>query len=166
MTDHSPADSADGIDYIAVEESERFRTLKRTQRSFIFPLAAFFLIWYFVYVLLGAFATDFMAQRVWGDITVGLLAAFLTYVQQFFRPIQLASQVYTQAQAALAAVAGRVESGAAPGALGARPPAAGAVPLRGPASTGHRTLDSAPTGMRRSASRSRSSWGARPSVVR
>ena len=35
-------------------------------------------------------------------LTVGLLAAFLIYVQQFFRPIQLASQVYTQAQAGLA----------------------------------------------------------------
>lgn len=37
-----------------------------------------------------------------GSLTVGLLAAFLIYVQQFFRPIQLSSQVYTQAQAALA----------------------------------------------------------------
>ncbi len=37
-----------------------------------------------------------------GNLTVGLLAAFLIYVQQFFRPIQLASQVYTQLQAALA----------------------------------------------------------------
>ena len=39
---------------------------------------------------------------VMGTLTVGLLTAFLIYVQQFFRPIQLASQVYTQAQAALA----------------------------------------------------------------
>jgi len=37
-----------------------------------------------------------------GNLTVGVLAAFLIYVQQFFRPIQLASQVYTQLQAALA----------------------------------------------------------------
>jgi ATP-binding cassette subfamily B multidrug efflux pump len=37
-----------------------------------------------------------------GSLTIGLLAAFLIYVQQFFRPIQLASQVYTQAQSALA----------------------------------------------------------------
>jgi ATP-binding cassette, subfamily B, multidrug efflux pump len=37
-----------------------------------------------------------------GNLTVGILTAFLIYVQQFFRPIQLASQVYTQAQAALA----------------------------------------------------------------
>src|SRR5207244_832749 len=37
-----------------------------------------------------------------GALTVGLLAAFLIYVQQFFRPIQLVSQFATQAQSALA----------------------------------------------------------------
>lgn len=37
-----------------------------------------------------------------GTLSVGVLTAFLIYVQQFFRPVQLASQVYTQAQAALA----------------------------------------------------------------
>ena len=46
MTDHQTADSPGAIDYIAVEQSPRFRELKKTQRSFIFPLAAFFLIWY------------------------------------------------------------------------------------------------------------------------
>ena len=35
-------------------------------------------------------------------LTIGTLAAFLIYVQQFFRPIQLISQVYTQAQSSLA----------------------------------------------------------------
>src|SRR5262249_16071476 len=37
-----------------------------------------------------------------GELSVGVVAAFLIYVQQFFRPIQLVSQVYTQPQAALA----------------------------------------------------------------
>jgi ATP-binding cassette subfamily B protein/subfamily B ATP-binding cassette protein MsbA len=37
-----------------------------------------------------------------GTLSVGVLTAFLIYVQQFFRPVQLASQFYTQAQAALA----------------------------------------------------------------
>jgi ATP-binding cassette subfamily B protein/subfamily B ATP-binding cassette protein MsbA len=37
-----------------------------------------------------------------GELSVGVVAAFLIYVQQFFRPIQLVSQVYTQLQAALA----------------------------------------------------------------
>jgi ATP-binding cassette subfamily B protein/subfamily B ATP-binding cassette protein MsbA len=41
-------------------------------------------------------------SRTRGDADGGLLTAFLIYVQQFFRPVQLASQVYTQAQAALA----------------------------------------------------------------
>jgi len=83
MTDRTTDDSAGGIDYISVEESERFRALKRTQRSFIFPLAALFLIWYFVYVLLGAYATEFMGQRVWGDITVGLLLGLGQFVTTF-----------------------------------------------------------------------------------
>lgn len=61
-----------------------------------------------------------------GQLTVGLLAAFLIYVQQFFRPIQLASQVYTQAQSALAG-AERIYTiiDEAP----ESPDAAGAVPL-------------------------------------
>jgi len=37
-----------------------------------------------------------------GHLTVGLLAAFLIYVQQFFRPVQLAASVYTLMQSALA----------------------------------------------------------------
>ncbi len=37
-----------------------------------------------------------------GSLTVGILTAFILYVQQFFRPIQLISQLYTQLQSALA----------------------------------------------------------------
>jgi ATP-binding cassette, subfamily B, multidrug efflux pump len=37
-----------------------------------------------------------------GALTVGLLAAYLIYVQQFFRPIQLVAQIYTQVQSSLA----------------------------------------------------------------
>jgi len=37
-----------------------------------------------------------------GAMTVGTVTAFLLYVQQFFRPIQILSQFYTQAQSALA----------------------------------------------------------------
>ncbi len=39
---------------------------------------------------------------VTGSITVGVVTAFLLYVQLFFRPIQILSQFYTQAQSALA----------------------------------------------------------------
>jgi len=39
---------------------------------------------------------------VTGTATVGMVTAFLLYVQQFFRPIQILSQFYTQAQSAIA----------------------------------------------------------------
>lgn len=38
-----------------------------------------------------------------GAVTVGVVVAFLTYVQQFFRPVQALSAFYTTAQSALAA---------------------------------------------------------------
>ncbi|WP_221585847.1 DUF485 domain-containing protein [Microbacterium sp. G2-8] len=71
------------IDYIEVENSERFRGLKRAHRSFVFPMAVIFLVWYFVYVLLAGWAPDFMAQRVFGDITIGLLLGLGQFVSTF-----------------------------------------------------------------------------------
>jgi uncharacterized membrane protein (DUF485 family) len=72
-----------GVDYITVEESPRFRELKKRQRSFIFPLAVAFLVWYFVYVLLSSFAPAFMAQPVFGAVTVGLLFGLGQFVTTF-----------------------------------------------------------------------------------
>ncbi|MEZ3159440.1 DUF485 domain-containing protein [Microbacterium sp. BWT-B31] len=72
-----------GIDYIAVEESPQFQTLKRKHRSFVWPLTVAFLVWYFAYVLLSSFARDFMAQHVWGDLTVGLLFGLGQFVTTF-----------------------------------------------------------------------------------
>lgn len=83
MSDQTHANPNGEIDYTAVERSPGFLTLKRTQRSFIFPMAAFFLLWYFGYVLLAAFAPDFMGQRVWGDITIGLLLGLGQFVTTF-----------------------------------------------------------------------------------
>jgi len=51
-----------------------------------------------VVLALGGYMT------VTGQATVGTVTAFLLYVQQFFRPIQILSQFYTQAQSALAGV--------------------------------------------------------------
>jgi uncharacterized membrane protein (DUF485 family) len=83
MTDPRSDAASGDVDYIAVERSERFRDLKRRQRSFVFPLAVAFLVWYFAYVLLSSFATDFMGTRVWGDITVGLLFGLGQFVTTF-----------------------------------------------------------------------------------
>jgi len=72
-----------GIDYIAEERTPQFLELKRKHRSFVFPLSAAFLIWYFVYVLLSSFAPEFMAQKVWGQITLGLILGLGQFVTTF-----------------------------------------------------------------------------------
>ena len=78
-----PASRTDTVDYIAVEESPRFRELKRKHRSFVLPVAALFLIWYFIYVLLADYAVDFMATPVFGNVNVGLLFGLGQFVTTF-----------------------------------------------------------------------------------
>jgi uncharacterized membrane protein (DUF485 family) len=70
-------------DYQGVAESEEFRGLQRRHRSFVFPLAIAFLVWYFLYVLLAAFAHDFMATPVFGSVNVGLLFGLGQFVTTF-----------------------------------------------------------------------------------
>jgi uncharacterized membrane protein (DUF485 family) len=64
-------------------ESERFRTLRRRHRSFVFPLAALFLVWYAVYVLLAAYDHDLMATPVIGVVNVGILLGLGQFVTTF-----------------------------------------------------------------------------------
>lgn len=80
---HKDSAPPGGIDYVEVEESPKFVELKKRQRSFVFPMAIAFLVWYFAYVLLSSFAPEFMAQRVWGDITVGLILGLGQFVTTF-----------------------------------------------------------------------------------
>lgn len=70
-------------DFQTVEQSERFQTLKRRHRSFVFPVAVAFLLWYFAYVLLAAYAKDFMATPVFGKVNVGLLFGLGQFVTTF-----------------------------------------------------------------------------------
>ena len=69
--------------YTEVQASEAFVELRRRFRRFIFPLTALFLVWYFLYVLLAAFAPDFMATKVWGNINIGLLLGLGQFVSTF-----------------------------------------------------------------------------------
>jgi len=69
------------VDWGKVEKSEDFHTLRNEHRSFVLPLSAAFIIWYFIYVLLAAYAPAFMATSVIGEINIGLilgLAQFIT----------------------------------------------------------------------------------------
>lgn len=71
------------LTHAEVHASPEFAALKHRFRSFIFPLTAGFLIWYFLYVLLAAFAPGFMATKVVGNINVGLIFGLLQFVSTF-----------------------------------------------------------------------------------
>ena len=69
--------------YRAVQASEDFQTLRKKFRGFVFPMTAFFLAWYFLYVLLSIFASDFMNKALFGKITIGLVFGLLQFVTTF-----------------------------------------------------------------------------------
>lgn len=68
------------IDYEEFQRRPEFQDFKRRLRTFVFPLTAAFMVWFLGFVLLGAFAHDFMARPLLG-LNVGLwlgLAQFAT----------------------------------------------------------------------------------------
>lgn len=69
--------------YADVQSSPEFVELRRRFRRFIFPMTAAFLAWYFLYVLLAAYAPGFMATQVVGNINVGLLLGLGQFVSTF-----------------------------------------------------------------------------------
>ena len=69
--------------YEEVQASPEFQDLRKRFRGFVFPATAFFLIWYFVYVLLAAFAPGFMSTRVFGNVNIGLIFGLLQFVTTF-----------------------------------------------------------------------------------
>jgi len=72
-----------GERYLQVQASPEFQELRTRLRRFVFPMTAVFLIWYTVYVLLGAFAHDFMATKVWGDVNIGLIIGLGQFLSTF-----------------------------------------------------------------------------------
>jgi uncharacterized membrane protein (DUF485 family) len=70
-------------DYERVQRSPEFQALRRRFRAFVFPMTGLFLAWYLLYVLLAAYAPDFMGIRVAGNITVGLLFGLGQFVSTF-----------------------------------------------------------------------------------
>lgn len=88
-TDFKPATSSGGpptIDadrYVAVQASEEFGGLRKALRSFVFPMTVAFLAWYLLYVLLSAYARDFMGTKLIGNVNVAFVFGILQFVSTF-----------------------------------------------------------------------------------
>ena len=69
--------------YLAAQEAPDFQELRRRYRGWVLPVAAAALVWYFLYVALAAYAPDFMAEPVIGNVNVGLIMGLLQFVTTF-----------------------------------------------------------------------------------
>lgn len=70
-------------DFQLVQASSEFQELRKSHRTFVFPIAGAFLLWYFLYVLLADYAHDFMSIKVAGNINLGLILGLLQFVSTF-----------------------------------------------------------------------------------
>lgn len=83
MSANPEHDVAADVDFVKESQSEEFQELRKTHRSFVFPMAVFFLVWYFAYVLLADYAHDFMSIKVLGNINMGIVLGLLQFVSTF-----------------------------------------------------------------------------------
>jgi uncharacterized membrane protein (DUF485 family) len=60
-----------------------FAMLRQRFRGFVLPMTAFFLSWYFLYVVLAAFAPHYMAIKVVGNVNIGLIFGLLQFASTF-----------------------------------------------------------------------------------
>ena len=70
-------------DWARMQSSAEFATLRRKLRGWVFPMTAVFIGWYLLYVLLAAYATEFMSTKLFGNINVGLVLGLLQFVSTF-----------------------------------------------------------------------------------
>ena len=82
-TDPSAGRPATTTIYEQVRRSGEFQDLRRRFRRFVFPMSVAFLLWYLLYVLLASYAPGFMATKLAGNITVGLVVGLLQFVSTF-----------------------------------------------------------------------------------
>jgi uncharacterized membrane protein (DUF485 family) len=67
----------------STQNSAEFQALRRKFRNFAFPLTVAFLVWYFGYILLTAFAREWVATKVIGNINIAFIMGVLQFVSTF-----------------------------------------------------------------------------------
>ncbi|HEY1180370.1 MAG TPA: DUF485 domain-containing protein [Phytomonospora sp.] len=85
MTQKSSKTSGEpgNADSLEIQRSPEFAALRRSLRVFVFPATVVFLLWYALYVVLSAYARDFMGVKVVGEINVALIFGLLQFVSTF-----------------------------------------------------------------------------------
>ena len=71
---------AENIDWEAIEKTPAFQELVHKRKAFVLPATIFFLAWYMGFILLTAYAEDFMSDRVYEGLTVGYCLALTQFL--------------------------------------------------------------------------------------
>jgi uncharacterized membrane protein (DUF485 family) len=69
-----------GVDWERIERMPEFQELVARRRRFVLPATAFFLVWYFGFVILAGYAEDFMGSSVYEGLTVGYVLALTQFL--------------------------------------------------------------------------------------
>jgi uncharacterized membrane protein (DUF485 family) len=99
-------------EFTEVQQSAEFGELRRSYRSFAFPLTVAFIAWYLLYVLLCNFAGDFMGTKVVGNINIAFVLGLAQFVTTFLIAWWYARHANTKLDPKAEAIKTRMEGGA------------------------------------------------------
>lgn len=116
-TDAPPPSKADPRlpsteEFTEVQQSAEFAELRRSHRSFAFPLTVGFIAWYLLYVLLSNYAGDFMGTKVVGNVNVALVLGLAQFLTTFLIAWWYARHAAAQLDPKADAIKSRMEGGA------------------------------------------------------
>ncbi|SDK85471.1 DUF485 domain-containing protein [Streptomyces indicus] len=95
-----------------VQESAEFGELRRSYRSFAFPLTVAFITWYLLYVLLSNYAGGFMGAKLFGNINVAFVFGILQFVTTFLIAWWYSRHAAAKLDPKAEAIKSRMEGGA------------------------------------------------------
>lgn len=99
-------------EFTEVQESAEFGELRRSYRSFAFPLTVGFIVWYLLYVLLSNYAGGFMGTKLFGNINVAFVFGVLQFLTTFLIAWWYSRHAATQLDPKAEAIKTRMEGGA------------------------------------------------------
>ncbi|MEV5868884.1 DUF485 domain-containing protein [Streptomyces tendae] len=99
-------------EFSEVQQSAEFGELRRSFRSFAFPLTVAFVAWYLLYVLLSNYAGGFMGTKLFGNINVAFVFGIAQFVTTFLIAWWYSRHAAAKLDPKAEAIKSRMEGGA------------------------------------------------------
>ncbi|MFC9510248.1 DUF485 domain-containing protein [Streptomyces sp. NPDC057002] len=99
-------------EFAEVQESAEFGELRRSYRSFAFPLTVAFIAWYLLYVLLSNYAGGLMGTKLFGNINVAFVLGVAQFITTFLIAWWYSRHAAVKLDPKAEAIKSRMEGGA------------------------------------------------------